>query len=83
MKKAVIVCAGLSSRLYPLTLEEPKGLLKVGGLSMLDRSIDVLHESGITDVALVVGYCKNKIIDALGNKVSYIENPFYKQCNNM
>lgn len=81
--KAVIVAAGLSSRLYPLTLERPKGLLEVGGQPMLTRSVQLLQQNGINDIAIVVGYRHNQIREALGRAVSYIANPFYRHCNNM
>lgn len=83
IKKAVVVAAGLSSRLYPLTLEKPKGLLEVNGEPMLHRSINILKSNGVEEIAIVVGYKQDVIKDALGEEVTYVVNPFYKQCNNM
>lgn len=83
IEKAVIVAAGLSSRLYPTTLERPKGLLEIGNQTILDRSINLLHSYGIKDIAVVVGYKGDVIRKSIGDKVSYINNPFYKECNNM
>lgn len=83
IKKAVIVAAGLSSRLYPLTLEKPKGLLEVGGKPLLKRAVEILKKNDITDIAIVVGYKKEMIMEALGSGITYIPNPFYKHCNNM
>ncbi len=83
MKKAVIVAAGLSSRLYPLTLEKPKGLLTINDEEFLNRSIRLLKANGIEEIALVVGYRKNLIIETLGDSYTYIINPFYKNGNNM
>lgn len=83
IKKAVIVAAGLSSRLYPLTLEKPKGLLEVGGQPLLKRSIEILRKNGITEIAVVVGYKKEMIMQELGAEITYIPNPFYQHCNNM
>ncbi len=83
IKKAVIVTAGLSSRLYPLTLDKPKGLLEINNISLLERSINLLKKFGITEIALVVGYKKDLIINQFKESVTYISNPFYKQCNNM
>ncbi|MCK6543172.1 phosphocholine cytidylyltransferase family protein [bacterium] len=81
--KAVIVAAGLSSRLYPLTLERPKGLLKVNEEELLLRSVKALRAMGIQEIAVVVGYKKEMIMDTLGRDITYIANPFYQQCNNM
>lgn len=81
--KAVIVAAGLSSRLYPLTLEKPKGLLPINGEAMLQRSINILKKNGIGQIALVVGYKHDVMRNTLGDQVEYIINPFYRHCNNM
>lgn len=83
IKKAVIVAAGLSSRLYPLTLEKPKGLLPINEQPLLMRSVEILKANGIEDISIVVGYRNDMIKQVLGDTVNYIVNPFYKLCNNM
>jgi len=83
MQKAIIVAAGLSSRLYPLTLQKPKGLLTIGDMGLLERSVNILKKNGITDIAIVVGFEKEQIMQQFGDSVTYITNPFYKNCNNM
>ena len=83
IRKAVIVAAGLSSRLYPLTSQTPKALLTVGNETLLGRSMRVLGENGVTDVAVVVGFQAGAIRDAVGDSATVILNPFYRQCNNM
>jgi len=82
-KKAVIVAAGKSSRLYPLTKTTPKGLLEINGRSLLTRSVDALRERGVDEIAVVVGYLSDSITRAMGGMVESITNPFYAQCNNM
>lgn len=57
---AVIIAAGFGSRFVPLTFETPKGLLEVYGERMIERQIRQLHEAGITDITIVVGYLKEK-----------------------
>ena len=57
---AVILAAGFGSRFVPLTFETPKGLLEVFGERMIERQIRQLHEAGITDITIVVGYLKEK-----------------------
>ncbi len=57
---AVIIAAGFGSRFVPLTFETPKGLLEVYGERMIERQIRQLHERGITDITIVVGYLKEK-----------------------
>lgn len=45
IKKAVIVAAGSSSRLFPLTLDKPKPLLEVNNKKLIERSIDILKKA--------------------------------------
>ncbi|MEK4711621.1 phosphocholine cytidylyltransferase family protein [Sporosarcina sp. FSL K6-5500] len=83
IKKAVIVAAGLSSRLYPLTLETPKTLLKVNEEEILMRNISLLKEHGVEEIFIVVGYRKEDIMNKAKGQAQFIFNPFYKYCNNM
>ena len=82
-KTAVIVAAGRSSRLYPLTEGLPKCLLDVGSRSMIARSLDSLKAGGIDRIYVVVGYCREKIQQNLNGSVEFIHNPYYASCNNM
>ena len=81
---AVITAAGFGSRFVPLTFETPKGLLEVFGERMIERQIKQLHESGITDITIIVGYLKEKfeyLIDKYQVKLLY--NPEYATKNNL
>ncbi|MBT7822188.1 MAG: nucleotidyltransferase family protein [Candidatus Marinimicrobia bacterium] len=56
MKKkiAIILCAGYGTRMYPLTKNTPKPLLKVGGRSVLDYLMDALNElSELKDIYII------------------------------
>ena len=64
--KAVILAAGVSRRLYPLTYNTPKCLIELGGKSILNHQLDSLIESGINDVTFIVGYQREIIIKNLG-----------------
>jgi choline kinase len=82
--KAVIVAAGQSSRLYPLTIDTPKGLLDVGGESMLARSVRLLREHGLRKIAVVVGFHRRKVQDHLRKEdIVYLYNPFFAETNNL
>lgn len=75
---ALIIAAGFGSRFVPLTFETPKGLLEVFGERMIERQIKQLHEVGIYDITIVVGYLKEKfeyLIDKFDVKLLY--NPEY------
>jgi len=82
--QAVIVAAGLGRRLRPLTNDRPKALLEVGGKSLITRSVENILDRDISDIAVVVGYQKEMIVEHLrGHPVTFIYNPFYKITNNM
>ena len=83
MKTAVIVAAGLSSRLYPLTKTSPKCLLPLGEEKILERNIRLLKNAGIEKIIVVTGYLKDMITENVGREIKTIFNPFYKSCNNM
>src|SRR5687767_12166285 len=84
VSQAVIVAAGESSRLRPLTNNLPKCLLEVGGETILSRSIRSLRTAGIDRIAIVVGFESRKIIDAASQKdVTFLLNPFYAVSNNL
>lgn len=60
MKNAIILAAGKSSRFAPFTYEKPKGLFRVKGEILIERQIEQLHEAGIEEIFVVVGYMKEK-----------------------
>lgn len=81
---ALIIAAGFGSRFVPLTFETPKGLLEVFGERMIERQIKQLHEVGITNITIVVGYLKEKfeyLIDKYG--VNLLYNPEYSHKNTL
>ncbi|UCH62842.1 MAG: phosphocholine cytidylyltransferase family protein [Fidelibacterota bacterium] len=83
-KQAIIVAAGVGSRLRPLTNDLPKSLIEVDGQSILRRSIHQMIGHGIKDIAVVVGYRKEMIIEHIRDfPVTFFYNPFYKITNNM
>ena len=57
---AVIIAAGMGTRLNPLTLKIPKPLVEVFGKPMLEKSIEYLIEKNINEIIIVVGYMKEK-----------------------
>ena len=50
VKHAMILAAGLGSRMKPLTLETPKPLIKVGSKNLLERSINLLENHGVEQI---------------------------------
>ncbi|MFQ6607378.1 MAG: NTP transferase domain-containing protein [Fidelibacterota bacterium] len=60
--KAIILAAGVSRRLYPLTFDSPKCLLEVGKRPIVDYQMDAIKKIGITEAIVVVGYFREKLI---------------------
>lgn len=80
---AVILAAGLSSRFAPISYEKPKGVLKVRGEVLIERQIEQLHDAGIEDITVVVGY-KKEYFFYLRKKygVTLVNNDEYASRNN-
>lgn len=81
---ALIIAAGFGSRFVPLTFEMPKGLLEVFGERMIERQIKQLHEVGIRNITIAVGYLKEKfeyLIDKYD--VTLLYNPEYSNKNTL
>lgn len=87
--KAIILAAGMASRLRPLTNDTPKCLLKVGERCLLQRSIDALKQNGIREFVIVTGYLHEKIEQFVQQQygdsisVTYIYNDVYETTNNI
>lgn len=63
--KAVILAAGIASRLRPLTDTTPKCLLKVGERCLLQRAFDALLQNGFREFVIVTGYRQQQIVNFL------------------
>jgi len=86
--KAVILAAGVASRLRPLTNHIPKCLLKVGDKSILERTIDNLVKNKISEIIVVTGFLREMIVDFLTQKYpklkfTFIFNEKYDSTNNI
>jgi choline kinase len=78
----LVLAAGIGKRLAPLTEERPKGLIELGGRSLLARLLDGLQAAGVRETALVVGYREEMIRAHLGPShrgmpLRYLSNPAY------
>lgn len=68
MKKAMILAAGLGTRLRPWTLNHPKALVPVGGVPMLERVAENLREQGFDSLLVNVHHFGDQIIDFISQK---------------
>lgn len=86
--KAIILAAGIASRLRPLTDTQPKCLLKIGKRCLLERTMDALISNNIKEFIIVTGYRQQQIIDFLQKRyplqnITFIYNERYASTNNI
>lgn len=75
--KAVILCAGIGSRLQPLTLKTNKVLLDVKGTSIITHTVELLNKRNV-EISIVIGYKAELIKDRLkGSGINFIINNFF------
>ena len=91
----VILAAGMAKRLRPLTDTKPKCLLQVGGKTLLQRTVDAMAATGITEFVVVTGYRADMIRDFLTTHYSpsnihhpqstfhFLHNADYEHNNNI
>ena len=73
IKTALILCAGLGKRLNPLTLENPKPLLKLKNITMLENCIKLIIKLGVDKIILNTFYLEEKIFEFISKKKFPIE----------
>ncbi len=86
MTKAVLLAAGVGSRIRPLTDNSPKSLLDVAGKSILYRMLDNVQAVGMTDVVVITGYLEDQIKAFItenfpGLNVTFKRNDKYEETN--
>jgi choline kinase len=82
---AVILVAGVGSRLRPLTNDRPKALMDLGGETILGRALRLLRSAGVRDIVLATGYREDQIralLRELGIAATIVENPQYETTQN-
>ena len=84
MSRAILLAAGMGTRLRPLTLTTPKSLVPVNGKPMLEIQIEYLQEIGVEEIIVVTGYLHEKF-DYLKEKygVTIVHNDKYDVYNNI
>ena len=83
-KNAVILAAGFGMRMVPINTQSSKALLEVNGETIIERTIKQLHEIGVTEIYVVVGFMKEQfeyLIDEYG--VELVVNEHYAEKNNL
>ena len=87
--QAIILAAGMGRRLGELTSQNTKCMVKVNGVSLIDRLLGQLSRLTLNRVVIVVGYKGQELKDYIGQryaerlKIEYVENPVYDRTNNI
>ena len=86
--QAIILAAGMGKRLGELTRHNTKCMVKVNGVSLIDRTLTQLSRLKLDRVVIVIGYQGDKLCNYIGCqykglKIHYIENPVYDKTNNI
>lgn len=72
--KAMILAAGLGTRLKPFTEQHPKALAVINGKSLLQRNIEYLTSFGVTDIIVNVHHFPDQITNAIKNNNGFGSN---------
>lgn len=78
MVKVIILAAGEGTRLRPYTLDRPKCMVEIDGLSLIDRQLRVLNHASIKDIVIIGGY-KNEMLEGKADRLKV--NPHYSETN--
>lgn len=86
--QAIILAAGMGNRLGKYTKDNTKCMLDINGRTLIDRALDALESNGIGRCVIVVGYKKENLMKAVGNRhgkmeIIYVSNDVYNKTNNI
>lgn len=86
--QAIILAAGMGKRLKDLTANNTKCMVKVNGVTLIERMLNQLDKIEINRIIIVVGYEGHKLIDYISTlnikkPIEYVENPIYDKTNNI
>mgnify|MGYP000846724477 CR=1 FL=1 len=86
--QGIILAAGMGKRLKELTADNTKCMVKVNGVTLIDRMLHQLEKLGLSRVVIVVGYQGQKLKNYIATldlhiPIAYVENPIYEQTNNI
>ena len=86
--QAIILAAGMGKRLKELTKNNTKCMVKVNGVSLIERMLRQLENKHLSKIVIVVGYEGQKLIDFIGTlniktPIVYVDNQIYDRTNNI
>jgi len=86
--QAIILAAGMGKRLKEHTRNNTKCMVKVNGVTLIERLLRQLDNVKLSRIVIVVGYEGKKLIDYIGTlnistPISFVDNPIYDKTNNI
>lgn len=86
--QAIILAAGMGKRLKELTQDNTKCMIKVNGVTLIERMLHQLEQQHLSRIVIVVGYQGQKLIDFIATldiqtPIVYVNNPIYDKTNNI
>lgn len=86
--QAVILAAGLGSRLKKLTENNTKSMVEVNGISLMERMLRILDKKSLSNIIVVTGYKSEFFINYIkslniNTKLTFINNEIYDKTNNI
>lgn len=86
--QGLILAAGMGKRLKELTQNNTKCMVKVNGVTLIERVLHQLDKLHLSRIVIVVGYEGKKLIDYIGTleiqtQICYVNNPIYDKTNNI
>lgn len=86
--QAIILAAGMGKRLRDLTKNNTKCMIKVNGVTLIERMLKQLDDLDLNQIVIVVGYQGQKLMDYISSlsiktKVVFVSNDIYDRTNNI
>ena len=86
--QAIILAAGMGKRLKELTKNNTKCMVRVNGVTLIDRMLHQIEKQNVSRIVIVVGYEGQKLIDYINTlniktPITFINNDIYDKTNNI
>ena len=86
--QAIILAAGMGKRLKELTSDNTKCMVKVNGVTLIERMLRQIERQKVSRIVIVTGYEGQKLKDYIGTlniktPIKFIDNPIYDKTNNI
>ena len=87
--QAVILAAGMGKRLKELTQDNTKCMVKINGVTLIERMLRQIDRHNLSKIVIVIGYEGQKLVDYISTlkniktPIVYVDNPIYNKTNNI